>query len=204
MANDKKETAEQKLLKMIEASSKGDASVAGKKVSQKQGLLVALKTFNKFLFFGLIASVLFLANEVFVGFQLMGKDVSFGVDTSLVAQARDVERMGPTSQRLSFYLAGINQRNIFIPYEDSTKQAVSLSDDSSKIARATRNMKLVGISWMNTVESASVMIEDVKKGETYFLQAGEKAGDIVVKTIYADSVELGYENEEIIIRYDKD
>ena len=115
------------------------------------------------------------------------------------------ESLIPKVQAVSYYASEVKRRNIFQPYEEKTTTGVvttGISKDSP-IVRKTKNLRLVGISWLDTVESASAMIEDTEKNMTYFLKKGEKMGDIIVKTIYADSVALGYENEEIIIKYDK-
>ncbi len=205
MAN-KKETAEQKLLKMIETNVGPEVSTAKveQKVVTKQGFLIALKTLNKFLIVGVVVAFLYLANEIRVGVSLLGKDVHFTVDQRTSKQMPGVENLIPTVQSLAFYLTGVNQRNIFQPIDtDKTKIVVENTGDNKRITQQTRNFKLVGISWLNSVDSASVMIEDTDKKMTYFLKKGEKIGDVVVKTIYADSAVLGYENEETIIRYDK-
>ncbi len=207
MTSLKKETAEQKLLKMIEAS--GGATVqsaqAQKKVVKKQGLVSVIKAVNQILFFGVIVSVLFLANQIFAGIRLLSQNTHFDVDRKANQNSGTDVNLIPSTQKLSFYMASVKERNVFQPFEASSAQSVNVevSQSNARISRKTSNLKLVGISWLDSVDSASAIIEDAESKVTYFLQKGEKVGDVVVKTIYADSVELGYEDEEIIIKYDK-
>ena len=103
---------------------------------------------------------------------------------------------------ISYYLNNVEKRNLLQPMEQKAIASV-ISSENTEISRKIANWKLVGIAWLDTVESASVMIEDTSANVTHFLKKGEKLGDILVKTIYADRAVLGYENEEIEIRYDK-
>ena len=204
MATAKKETAEQRLLKMIETSS---GSVQNAKTQQtvisKRSLLTVLKSVNQVLTIVLLASVAFLAFELLQGFSVLSPKIQINVDQKKSNKVMGVETIIPVFQNVSYYLSGVTRRNIFQPIESEKARAVVSTDRSSKLAQLTQNCKLVGISWLNSIDSASAMIEDTDKKITYFLQKGEKMGDITVKTIYADSAVLGYENEEIIIKYDK-
>ena len=206
MAIAKKETAEQKLLKMIEVADGApiESARTQKKVHKKQNLIGLIKTINKILFIGVIVAGLFLANEIVAGIRLLGQNPQFDAGQKNVANVAGEENPVPQAQRLSYYLSAVKQRNIFQPFETSaTQSVVEVSSKNARIAKKTSGLRLVGVSWLDSIESASVMVEDVDNKVTYFLQKGEKIGDVTVKTIYADSVELGYENEEIIIRYDK-
>ncbi|VAX34888.1 hypothetical protein MNBD_UNCLBAC01-1527 [hydrothermal vent metagenome] len=202
----KKETAEQQLLKMLEASA-GPAAVAPKvekKAKGKQSVLSLIRIGNKVLIAVIVGVAFFLVGEVLAGMSLVGKNVRFSVNSSSVRGAKGSENFLPMIEGLSFYLSGVKRRNLFQPYDEERKKiAVDVSGENRRIAQATSHLRLVGVSWLDTVATASVMLEDIDKKETYFLQKGEKIGDIFVKTIYADSVELGYENEEILIKYDQ-
>ncbi len=201
---EQKETAEQKLLKMIEGSAGSPASEQ-KASKKKEDVLSVIKLANRLLVFGLIVAVLFVFLQIKSGIELNSKKIDVDSTRVNVTQANIKKAIVPLLQRLSFYLSGTTRRNIFLPYEAKLKKSgmSAKGSGSSNIAKITRNFKLVGVSWLDTVESASVMIEDINKSETYFLQQGEKIGDITVKTIYADGVEFGYKDEEIIIRYDE-
>jgi hypothetical protein len=199
----KKPTAEQKLLQMIEATQ-GGAAVVGKssqKVAQKQNVLTLLKTLNTLLVLGVIGTLVFLFNEIADGAKLASQKIDIKAPKEAIERASDAQ---PEVASLSNYMDVMKRRNIFMPYEEKTTAvAVSPDQSTSRIHQKAAKLHLVGISWLDSADTASVMIEDTEKQETYFLQKGEKMGDIVIKTIYADSALLGYENEEMIIKYDK-
>ena len=201
----KAETAEQKLLKMIEASASGTgAPKTAVKFIQKKNLLEGVRTLNNILNVGLIAAVGFLLVEIFQGWQLTHKNLEISKTSGLAQQSFETKNAVPLVQNINYYLAGVKRRNLLAPYDGSaSKQIASTSVQNKNISKMTQNLKLVGISWLDTIDSASVMLEDTEKSITHYLQRGDKVGDITVKNIYADSVELGYENEEILIRYDK-
>ena len=204
MAN-KKETAEQKLLKMIEAAGTGGPELAKlqTKTAKKQNVLTVVRASNRLLLVGVIVCALLLANEVMQGMNLLGRSVRFSVDQGMVKRAINTQGLIPTIQKISFYLAGPKRRNIFEPYEKKVAPNTEMSEKNRLIAQKTSHLRLVGIAWLDRIDTASAMIEDTQKNITYFLRQGEQVDDINIKTIYADGVALGYENEEIIIRYDK-
>lgn len=205
---EKKETAEQKLLKMIEASSGAGPTKALAKTGKKRNVYAAISAANKVLIIGIILTFIVMGYEFQAGIRNLNQGLDAAATQIAQKKGMSVENLLPTVQRLSFYLASVNRRNIFVPYEEKATATTGVDASNTAIARATKNFRLVGISWMDRVDTASVMIEDTDQKVTYFLHQGEKVklkdgGDIVVKTIYADSVELGFQNEEIIIRYDK-
>ena len=202
----KQETAEQKLLKMIEVSSVGDSESVKthSKVTRKESALSLTKKINFVLIFGVVVAAIFLVKEVIAGTEYLTKGVQFKVDQNAMTRNRKSEIIMPSVPRLSVYLAGVSQRNIFQPFEPAdVKTATNAVEKNGHITQKAATLRLVGVSWLDTVDSASVMIEDTEKKVTYFLKKGEKLGDIFVKTIYADSAVLGYENEEMTIKYDK-
>jgi hypothetical protein len=200
----KKETAEQKLLKMIEASGGKSPALVQNKSSTKQSVIGFIKAANKVLVIVVCVAFVFVVNEVFKGKQLLSKSDNIAAERSSSKVSSGNKPSMPVVPNVEYYLGMTKKRNIFLPYEPSAvKNVVEVSSGNTRIAQMTQNLRLVGVSWFDTVESASVMIEDVDKKETYFLMRGDKIGDVNIKTIYADSVKLGYDNEEIIIRYDK-
>lgn len=203
----KKETAEQKLLKLIEASA-GTGAVAVSKGKQqvipKQSVLSVIKLVNNVLLIAVCASVLFLIKEVGSGIVLINKRIQFPVNSAIVKNMANATSLVPSVHDLAFYMGNVNHRNLFQPFDKQpTRTVVESTDGNRRIVQMTRNLRLVGISWLDHVDTASVMIEDKNKQTTYFLRQGENVGGVTVKTIYADSALLGYEDEEMIIKYDK-
>ena len=75
-----------------------------------------------------------------------------------------------------------------------------VQDENQKIHDLASKLKLVGISWLDSAETASIMMEDTESGITYFVGQGEKVKELTVKKIYTDRVVLTYEDQEVTIK----
>jgi len=135
------------------------------------------------------------------GLNMSRQEVSFEQDYQPVS---DQESFLPSIRDLAEYISVVSYRNIFQPYERKVVKAQEEVPEEmrgyERIVEQTKDLKLVGISWLDTPESASAMIENTTTGITQFLRAGEKIKNITIKAIYADSVTLSYEGQEMEMR----
>jgi hypothetical protein len=110
----------------------------------------------------------------------------------------------PENKNIGDFLNTIVQRNIFQPYEPKEKpveNAVETADSGMRrVTEQAKLLKLVGVSWLDTPESAAAMIENTESGVTYFLHTGEIINDVLVEKIYADRIIVVYEGEEMELR----
>ncbi len=198
----KKETAEQKLLKIIEATKKAQDSVSGMPapaVKKPVGVLsVSVQQFNYLLLVAVMASAIYCAYEINNGMALLNRNFSVSVATSMHSDALNL--FVPQVKSLSYYLDKINSRNIFQPFEKKETADQGVVTAKAVLEKKVQNFKLVGVAWLDMPESATVMIEDKTNGVTSFLKEGEKLEDVTIKTIFTDRVVIGYENEEIVIK----
>jgi hypothetical protein len=198
----KKETAEEKLLKIIEATKKAKglslavSSPSAARAPQRR-ISISVQQINVVLFAALLAGFLFLVNEIRSGNMLLNQDVTIAADT--VAPADTQSAALPQMKNISYYVEKISLRNIFQPYD---KKAVEQKEAATQVTLQTKmsKYKIVGVAWLDVPESATVMIEDTAKHETRFLREGDKIEDVKVKTIYTDRVVFSYANEEITIK----
>lgn len=230
---DKKETAEQKLLKIIETQGGGTTPAPGASVQDAQvarqiasavkgsglppisldsvlgpllaffkggapGMQFGIREINNVLL-GVVVLLtgLFMLN-MFSGARMLKAKVNFNISADSIKSS---ENFIPQMKAVSDYLANIGQRNIFKPYE---KKAVEITADVeadvNKISSLAKNFKLVGISWLDSPDTASAMIEDTQTGNTYFLKVGDKVNNITIKNIYADRVILTHDGEDAVIK----
>lgn len=233
MEKEKKETAEQKLLKIIEnprdsappasnadqdTAEKVAAAVKGPAISSlalppflnpildlfkgkiPAGFSLGLKEINIFLGVGSAIVMIFFIGNVLSGIELLKNKDSFTV-TFEAKNGKEIVTFAPTLKQISEYLDNINKRNIFQPFEKkAVEKATALPAEANNIAAMAKDLKLVGISWLDSPASASAMIEDTQTGITYFLKPGETIKEMTIKTIYADRVILSYQGEEAIIK----
>ena len=189
-----KETAEQKLLKMMHKGAAGPAAAGTPRSPIKFSFSIA--ALNQLLWLGIAVCVILLVLEMRSGFSLLNSSVDL-TDESGMSQSV-AETALPSGKNVGYYLDRVSVRNIFRPYEGQASKAGGVLKET--LAKRLSRYKLVGIAWLDLPETASVMLEDSKEKTTYFLKAGEQLEGVTVKTIYTDRAVFSYENEETIIK----
>ena len=188
-----KESAEEKLLKMMQ---KTPPSVAAKSSSPKKKIKFAFSigTLNTLLFLGILLCIAALVFEMRSGISLLNQAVEFPEESKTDASLSDIAL--PSTPSAGYYLQKVNERNIFKPYVAKAAQKAAVQGLTQRMSK----YRLVGISWLDLPETASVMIEDTQNNKTYFLKQGEQLEGVTVKTIYTDRAVFSHENEETTIK----
>lgn len=97
----------------------------------------------------------------------------------------------------SYYLEKARARNIFKIRMTKGDEKVGKTPFST-IAEATKDLKLVGISWS---DDPDIMIEDGKTKSTLFLKKGQLIDNTIkIEAVYKDRVILSYLGEEIELK----
>lgn len=190
-----KETAEEKLLKMLQKSGApaAGAKPAAMKSQNKKPFSFSIRFLNQILFLFIVACVVGLVLEMRSGMELINQQVNFTDDVRVPNAIADAAL--PSSRDAKYYLEKVSSRNIFRPYEAVAKNAAVLN-----LTKRLSKFKLVGVAWLDLPESASIMIEDTQNKTTYFLKQGEQLEGVTVKTIYTDRVVFSDQHEETTIK----
>ena len=199
----KKETAEEKLLKIIEATKKAkgasssDAAAVSLVKSSRPRIFITVQQMNMLFAAVVLAALVFFAYQIHNGVSLLSRDVDIAADPAVAPLQNNVSL--PQAKSFSYYLDKITARNIFQPYVKKEAGAPASAGATALSARLSK-YKLVGVSWLDVPESATVMMEDLATHETRFLREGDKIEDMKVKTIFTDRVVFSCANEEITIK----
>ncbi len=160
---------------------------------------LGLRQVNSLLTLTTVAVMFFFTGKLFLGWSQMNQQISFLLDGK-VTRTGEREQLIPLTKDVAYYLDLVQTRNIFKPYEKKQGKETKFTGDNRVVASKTEHLKLRGISWLDSAETASAIIEDADSGMTYFLKQGDQVKDVTVKTIYADQVIMSYEGEEIAIK----
>ena len=231
----KKETAEQKLLRMIEdGGTPAGAGAQGAQVAMAQnaaqdvaaavkGTGISIPPVFSILsdkvqsILGMFAGKSFGLKQVNTVFIILIVVASLGLgffyksETTFLDRAIDFSkglkesdmasamRILPQYEPLASFLDVILKRNLFRPYEKKEEVVTDAPTGSEKVAAKIKDLKLVGISWLNTPDSASIMVENAE-GVTIFLKKGDTISNVIVKKIFVDRVIFSYEDQEMEVR----
>lgn len=229
----KKETAEQKLLRMIEDSG-GSPTASDGQVAMAQNpaqeiaaavkgtgvsvppvfsilsdKLQSLSTMFLGKSFGLKQLNMTLVVFIVVALLALGffyksenQNMEHAIDFSKNIKASDaVDTVGvlPQYKPLASFLEVVLTRNIFRPYEKKVEGLEDVAPGMQLIAAKVKSFKLVGISWLDTPDSASVMVENAE-GVTLFLKENDTVSGVLIKKIFADRVIFAYQDQEMEVR----
>lgn len=164
-----------------------------------------LREFNRLFIFVLVAFSLFFVIDLMSGMEKSKAAIKkIFKESSATAWGAQGAVWTPVVKPFEDYAKVISQRNIFQPIEEKiAKKPEQVEEGMSgleKIASQVKDLKLVGISWLDTPESASAMIENTSSGTTYFLSEGDRIQNVMIKKIFADSIVVSDGLEEMELK----
>lgn len=187
-----KETPEQRLARMMQEKNPSTQIPDVIKSRRKFSFSISLSLLNKLLTIAIVVVGVMVYLEFQRGMGLVNQEVV--IEQVLQGDSQELEVAIVNPPEISFYLNRLQTRNIFRPYEQpAEKKITTLTTKLSKY-------RLVGVSWLDLPETATVMIEDSATQQTLFLKQGDQLEGVTIKTIYTDRVLLGDDNEETIIK----
>ena len=189
-----KETAEAKLLKMMQKTGTGAVFSPGATARAKVAFAFSMRTLNWLLMLGIVICAVGLVYEMRSGMNMINQEINFSGDVKTPNAIAEI--VLPASRDVKFYLEKIASRNIFRPYEEQISKEAGVQTLAKRLAK----YKMVGVAWLDLPETASIMIENPESKTTYFLKQGEQLEGVTVKTIYMDRAVFSYENEETTIK----
>ena len=236
-----KETAEQKLLKLIESTeSKEEAQVQEQQPPASEEALQILdsvkgvndtslvmtsslsriidalkdpallwqmisscgvKDLNKALLVGIVIVLIFFVSDFSKGMKLSGKKVHFAIPENVQTIS---DNLFPHLKELAEYIEIVSRRSIFHPFEKKVEEVETIIPEEvqalQRVSDKAKDLKLVGISWEDTPESAEAMIENTISGVTFFKKRGDMIQGIKIRYIYADGITIVYDNQEMEMR----
>jgi hypothetical protein len=119
------------------------------------------------------------------------------IDFRLTADVSGELREKSVLKKLDYYLDKVKKRDIFRMGAEARPENALEAAPSSKVAEATQNLRLVGISWSDDPDA---MVEDTKTLKTFFVKKGQSIGDVKVENITREKVILRLDRELIELR----
>lgn len=156
-----------------------------------------MKEINNIFMVVIVLVGLILVITFFKDMNAIKKDIAFKFNTNHVKGIRSAIMPIKAVQE---YLQNMSRRNIFQPYEKKKEEENAAEEENPKLKTKMENYKLVGISWLDSPETASALVEDTVSGTTYFLMQGQTVNNVTVSRIFADRIVVTYESEEMELK----
>ena len=155
------------------------------------------RTINLFVEICIFALIFYLISNFIVSMININKKSSLELEIKEIT-ASSVLPETSLLKTASFYLEKARARDIFkMGITSVIDKPKAPKASTSRIVEASKNLKLVGISWS---QDPDVIIEDTNLGMAYFLKRGQMINNLKVKAVFKDKVILSYEGEEVELR----
>ena len=179
------------------------SSVQNSFFSGKPAAAFGIREFNKIFILVLVVVGIFFVRDFIGGMKSSQQKLNFSV-VEKVAQSSNI--VLPAVKDLTEYLSAIQRRNIFQSFQPKVEETPPQAEAAApvevkpQINDMVKDLKLVGVSWLDSSESATAMIEDAKSGATNFYKMGDQVAGVKVETIFADRVILEHEGEKFDLK----